>query len=145
MLNIWWLLTFAMLVLLGLLGIASWLKTRQPNLSQQIGKLESVEGVIGLIGLIWGIVLLLRWISALGAFGYVPGLMLISLLVALAVLGLSLILALPQLRSLIGSSDVNAKLSDLAGKLAPHKMVLGIVCLVLALYMLVSLGGMRVF
>jgi len=145
MLNIWWLFTFVMLVLLGILGIASWLKTRQPNLSQQIGMLESVEGIIGLIGLVWGIVLLLHWISALGVFGYMPGLMLISLVIALAITGLSLILALPQLKTMIGANDFTNKLSQLTSTLAPHKMILGIVCLVFALYMLLSLAGMRAF
>jgi|SRR5579859_3734817 len=140
------LVTFIMLALLGILGIASWLKTRQPNLRDSLGKLESVEGIIGLVGLIWGIVLLLEWISGIGAFRYLPGLMLILLLQALAIIGLSLILALPQLKSILGSSDFTTKLSDLAGRLAPHKMILGIVCLVLALFTLVyRSGGVRLF
>lgn len=143
--NLSFLVTLTMLVLLGILGIASWLKTRQPNLSDGLGKLESVEGIIGLIGLIWGIVLLLEWISGIGAFRYVPGVMLILLVEALAIAGLSLILALPQLKSMLGSSDFTNKLADLTGKLAPHKMVLGIVCLVLALYALLSRGGLRMF
>jgi hypothetical protein len=143
--SLFFLVTFAMLVLLGILGIASWLKTRQPNLRDSLGKLESVEGIIGLIGLIWGIVLLLRWISALGAFGYVPGLMLIMLVETLAIIGLSLILALPQLKGMLGSGDVTNKLGELTARLAPHKMVLGIVCLVFALYSLVSAGSMRIF
>ena len=41
------------------------------------------------------------------------------------VIALSLILALPQLRSLIGSNDFTNKLAQLAGKVAPYKMVLG--------------------
>jgi len=143
--SLFFLVTFALLVLLGILGIASWLKTRQPNLGDSLGKLESVEGIIGVIGLIWGIVLLLQWISGFGAFRYVPGMMLILLVEALAIIALSLILALPQLKSILGSSEFTTKLSDLAGRLAPHKMVLGIVCLVFALYSLVSLGGVRMF
>jgi hypothetical protein len=138
----WTLLTLVLLLLLGVLGIASWLKTRQPNLSQQIGKLEAVEGVIGLVGLVWGLVLLLRWLESLG---YYHSLNLVSLIIALALLSLSLILALPQLRSMIGSNDFTSRLSQLAGKLAPYKMVLGVVCLVLALYLLLSFSGMRAF
>src|SRR6478752_6022635 len=67
-----WLLDLILLILLGVLGIASWLKGRQPKLGSQLGPLEGVAGWIGLAGLIWGIVLLLRWISALGIFGFAP-------------------------------------------------------------------------
>jgi hypothetical protein len=55
-----WLLDVVLLVLLGVLGIASWLKSNQPKVAGQLGPIEGVAGWIGLIGLIWGIVLLLR-------------------------------------------------------------------------------------
>ncbi len=132
-----WLLDLILLILLGILGIAAWLKTQQPKLGAQLGPLESVSGWIGLVGLIWGIVLLLRWIAALGAFGYAPGMMLIALVVALVISALSLILALPVLRSLLGSNDFTNRMADVAGKLGPYKVGLGFACLVLALYSIV--------
>jgi uncharacterized protein YacL len=135
-----WLVSLILLVLLGLLGIASWLKSRQPNLNQQIGQLESIEGWVGIVGLIWGIVLLLRWLSALGLFGYAPGMMIISLLTALVVIALSLILALPQLKTLFGSNDFTGKMGDLASRLGPYKVGLGFACLVLALYSLLAMA-----
>jgi hypothetical protein len=132
-----WLLDLVLLILLGILGIASWLKTRQPKLGGQLGPLESVSGWIGLIGLIWGVILLLRWIGAVGAFNFAPGMMLIALAVALVVTALSLILALPVLRSLLGSNDFTNKMAQLADKLGPYKVGLGFACLLLALYSLV--------
>ena len=132
-----WLLDLILLILLGVLGIASWLKGRQPKLGGQLGPLEGVAGWIGLVGLIWGIILLLRWIAALGAFSFAPGMMLIALVVALVISALSLILALPTLRTLLGSNDFTNKMADLAGKLGPYKVGLGFACLILALYSLV--------
>jgi hypothetical protein len=132
-----WLLDLVLLILLGILGIASWLKTRQPKLGGQLGPLESVSGWIGLVGLIWGVILLLRWIGAVGAFNFAPGMMLIALAVALVVTALSLILALPVLRSLLGSNDFTNKMAQLADKLGPYKVGLGFACLLLALYSLV--------
>ena len=137
-----WLVSLIMLILLGVLGIASWLRGRQPNLGGQLGQLESVSGWIGLVGLVWGIVLLLRWLSSIQFFSYAPGFVLIALAVALVVTALSLILALPQLKTLFGSNDFTNKLGDLAGKLGPYKVGLGFACLVLALYTL--LGALRV-
>jgi hypothetical protein len=132
-----WLIDLVLLILLGILGIASWLRTQQPKLAGQIGPLESVSGWIGLAGLVWGIILLLRWISAIGAFSFAPGMMLIALAVALVISALSLILALPTLRSLLGSNDFTNRMAELATKLGPYKVGLGFACLVLALYSLV--------
>ena len=140
-----WILDLILLVLLGVLGIASWLKGRQPKLGGQLGPLEGVAGWVGLAGLVWGIVLLLRWISALGVFSIAPGSMLILLAVALVILSLSLILAASTLRSLFGSNGFTNSMSDLAGKLAPYKVGLGFACLVLALYTLLTVAGVRLF
>jgi hypothetical protein len=141
-----WLLNLILLILLGVLGIASWLKSRQPNLNEQLGKLEAVEGWIGLAGLVWGIVMLLQWLSvASSIFRYAPGFGLIGLITILIILALSLILGLPQLRTLVGSNDFTNKLAQLTGKLGPYKVGLGFACLVLALYTLINLASYRGF
>jgi len=132
-----WLIDLLLLILLGILGIASWLKSSQPKIGGQLAPLESISGWVGLVGLIWGIILLLRWIAALGAFSFAPGMMLIALVVALVISALSLILALPTLRTLLGSNDFTNRMADLAGKLGPYKVGLGFACLILALYSLV--------
>jgi hypothetical protein len=140
-----WLLDLILLLLLGVLGIASWLKSNQPKLGGQLGPLEGIAGWIGLVGLVWGVVLLLRWISALGVFGFAPGAMLIALVVALVIIALSLILALPTLRSLFGSNAFTKTMADVEAKVAPYKVGLGFACLVLALYTLLTVAGLRLF
>jgi len=140
-----WLVNLVLLVLLGILGIASWLKTRQPNLGAQLGKLEAVEGWIGLVGLVWGLVMLLQWLQFLSIMSYAPIRALISLASVLVVIALSLILGLPQLRSLIGSNDFTNKLAELTGKLGPYKMALGCACLVLAASTLIAMAGVSTF
>ncbi len=141
-----WLINLILLILLGVLGIASWLKSRQPKLNAQLGKLEAVEGWIGLAGLIWGIVMLLQWLSvASSIFRYAPGIGLIGLVTILIILALSLILGLPQLRTLVGSNGFTNKLAQFTGKLGPYKIGLGFACLVLALYTLINLASYRGF
>lgn len=126
-----------LLILLGVLGIAGWLKSRRPEVGAQLGQLQAVEGWIGLIGLIWGLVLLIRWITALQYIGYAPGVMVVALVSALVIAALSLILSLPLLRSLIGENAFTKKLGELTAKMQPFKVGLGAACLVLALYSLV--------
>lgn len=132
-----WLLTLILLVLLGLLGIADWLKSRRPDTGRHLQPIEQYEGFIGTAGLVWGILLLLRWLSRLGVMSS-SGAMLVSLLTALIVIGLSLILALPMLRSMFGTGEFMAKVAHLADRLLPYKLGLGFACLVLALYALLN-------
>ena len=135
-----WLLDLILLILLGVLGIASWLKGRQPKLGGQLGPLEGVAGWIGLVGLIWGIVMLLQWLQGLEAIRYFPGVMIVGLVMILVVVALSLILSMPVLRSLFGANNFTTKLAEFSGKLMPYKVGLGFACLVLAIYLLTTLS-----
>jgi hypothetical protein len=132
-----WFLTLILLVLLGLLGIMDWLKARNPDTARHLQPLEQFEGVIGTAGLVWGILLLLRWLARLGA-NFLSGGMLVTLVTAAVVIALSLILALPMLRSMFGEGDFMAKVARAVDRLLPYKLGLGIACLVLALFMLVN-------
>ena len=65
--------------------------------------------------------------------------MLVTLLTALVVIALSLILALPLLRSIFGSGDFMAQgFAALTDRMLPYKIGLGFACLVLALYSLLG-------
>jgi hypothetical protein len=133
-----WLLTLLLLVLLGLLGIADWLKAKNPETGRHLQPLEQFEGLIGVAGLVWGLLLVLRWIAHIGSMFILSGVGLVALLTAAVVVAISLILALPMLRSMFGESDFMAKLGHVVERLLPYKLGLGIACLVLALFMLVN-------
>lgn len=133
-----WLLTLVLLILLGLLGIAGWLKAQRPDAGRTLQPLEQFEGWIGVVGLVWGLLLLLRWLSALGVMDAPSGAMLVALLTSLVVIALSLILALPLLRSMFGSGDFMTRVSRLTDRVLPYKIGLGFACFVLALYSLLG-------
>ena len=132
-----WFLTLILLVLLGLLGIADWLKSQRPDAARHLQPIEQFEGYIGAAGLVWGLLLLLRWLSRLGVMLSSVA-MLVSLLTSLVVIALSLILALPLLRSMFGEGEFMAKIARLTDRLLPYKLGLGFSCLVLALYSLLN-------
>jgi hypothetical protein len=132
-----WLLTVLLLILLGLLGIAPWLKARRPDASNHLQPIEQFEGPIGAAGLILGLLLMLRWLSRLGVMAS-AGAMLVTLLTAGVMIALSLILGLPLLRSMFGDGEFMAKVSRLVDRLLPYKIGLGFACFVLALYALVG-------
>jgi sorbitol-specific phosphotransferase system component IIBC len=84
------------------------------------------------------LLILLRWLSALRLMYYAAGASLVMLLTALVMIALSLILALPLLRSMFGSGNFMDKVSRFVGRLAPYRIGLGFACLVLALYSLLG-------
>ena len=134
-----WVLSLILLILLGLLGIASWLRATQPKFAAQLAPVENVGGWIGLVGLVWGIVMLLQWLQVLSYLSAAPVRALIGLASLLAVIALSLILALPTLKQLLGANDFTNKMAELADKLSGFKVALGFACLVLAALSLVSM------
>ena len=126
-----------MLIALGLLGIASWLRQRQPQVSGPLAQLESIGGWVGLIGLIWGLLMLIRWVLAIDALAAAPMMMIIALASALSITALSLILAMPTVKTLAGRNNFTRNLERSAAKLGPFKVILGAVCLGLAVIGLV--------
>lgn len=131
--------TLILLILLGFLGIAGWLRARQPDAGKALAPLETASGWIGLIGLIWGLFLLLRAISWIGAMlRYAPVAWLLLVLTALVISAISLILVAPLLRQLLGSNGFTSGLSRLAGSLEPLRVALGVASLALALWSLLN-------
>ena len=134
-----WIVGLLVLIALGLLGVASWLAARQPSMGGPLRQLQGIEGWVGIVGLVWGLLGLFNWIRGLSLLAAAPVMMLVGLASVLVVLALSLILALPLLKSWMGSGGATDALSGLSGRLAPHKMVLGFVCLGFAAYTLVRM------
>lgn len=132
-----WIVSLLLLIALGLLGIASWLRQRAPQASGPLAQLESIGGWVGLVGLVWGLWSLLLWISAIGVLASAPLMMIVGLASVLAMLALSLILAMPMVKKLAGSNDFTNKLEQTAAKCGPFKVILGAVCLGLAIWTLV--------
>ena len=133
------LVTLVLLILLGILGIAALLREKNANLAGPLNQLQSVEGWIGLVGLIWGIIGVLHLLSALSLLRYAPFAFIVGLITQLVVIALSLILSVPALKTLIGENGFTRGLADASAKLAPFKAILGVVCLVLALWLLVQI------
>lgn len=132
-------LSLLLLVVLGILGIAAWLRARRPDLDGPLKKLETVEGWVGIVGLVLGVLGLLAWLSAFAALAAAPLTMLLGLASTLVVLALSLIFAMGLLGTMLGESSFRTTLVNLSIRLAPFKMALGIACLAFAAYSLLRM------
>lgn len=131
-----WIVSLLLLIALGLLGIASWLRQRKPDSVGPLAQLEGIAGWVGLVGLIWGVLLLVNWVLSIGAMAAAPLMMIIALASAFTITALSLILAMPVVKTIAGSNDFTRKLEQTAAKFGPFKVILGAVCLGLAAWTL---------
>ena len=131
-----WIVSLLLLIVLGVLGIASALRGKRPELDGALRSLEGVEAWIGVVGFAWALLGIVQWVLAIGALAAAPVAMIIGLASLLVILSLSLLLALPLLRGWVGAAQ-GAKLAEVSTKLAPFKATLGALCLVSAAYSLV--------
>jgi len=138
------LISLLLLVALGVLGIASWLKAKRRAATGNLGALESAESLVGAFGLVWGIVSLLQVLPMLSAFSSAPLLVLIAIASVAVELAISLLLALPLVQKGLGASAAADTLANLANKLTPFKVALGFACLALAAISLLGMLGIHV-
>jgi hypothetical protein len=131
-----WIVSLLLLIVLGVLGIASAVRGKRPELDGALRQLEGVEAWIGVVGFAWALLGIVQWVLAIGALAAAPVAMLIGLASLAVILALSLLLALPLLRGWVGAAQ-GAKLAEASAKLAPFKTTLGALCLVSAAYSLV--------
>lgn len=134
-----WIVSLLLLVVLGVLGIASAVRAKKPELDGALKQLESIEAWIGVVGMAWALLGLVQWILAIGALAAAPVTMLVALASTLVILALSLILALPLMKSWIGAAQ-GAQLTEVSAKLAPFKSMLGALCLASAVYTIVRIA-----
>jgi hypothetical protein len=135
-----WLFQVVLLLLLGLIGCAGWIRRRRPSAGEPLRQLESVEGWIGLVGLVWGLVLLIRWLASLGLVVMYPLVVLFGLVTVLVVLALSFAFVGPLLGALLGEHPARAHVDRVHRELDPHRVELGFACLALAAYTLVRVA-----
>lgn len=131
-------LNVILLILMGALGVAGWLKSRSPQLAGPMAAITGVEGWIGLVGLVWGLYSLINLLLHLGLVTVAPLSFIIGLASALVVIALGLLLSLSMLKQFT-SGATSRNLSLLAARVAPFKMLLGFICLGLAAYSLIRL------
>jgi len=134
-----WVVTVLVLLAGGLLGASNIVLGKRPDAKPLIDKLTPYQGYIGVILLIWGVIDLINFLRALGAFGAAPFLMLIFLLVVVCELGLGFLLGYGLIMKFVGgkSPEATAKAEQVRAKLLPYQGPLGLTAIVLVVVYLI--------
>lgn len=122
------------LLLIGILGAANLIIARLPAAKEYIAKIAPYQGWIGLVSIIlgaWSIFDLLipsiRWMTDFPLRGVLG----IATTVVLLLLGF--LLGLGMIKTFVKDPQTQAKLDQMAAKLAPYQGIMGIIAIVLAI------------
>jgi hypothetical protein len=126
-------IALAVTIIAGLLAAAPAILGKSTGSGGLIGKLKPFEAIIGLVALaiaVWGLIGIL---GALGAvFSSLRGIA--DLISTVSLLGVGFLLSMPILGPALGQGGAN-----LAAKLNPYKILMGLICLAAAALAIISL------
>jgi hypothetical protein len=141
------LITPLLLIVGGILAISGLIISKKPDAKAMIDKLTPYQAFIGVAMLACGIWWILKWMGFLtDAFRLKPlfGVSLWGVIICSVLLGF--LFGMPQIAKWIpGESAAEAKAADLAKKVAPFQVILGLVGLACALlYLLFRFNIMKI-
>ena len=119
-----------LLIAAGILAASALIIAKKPSAAELINKLSPYQATIGVVLLAWN----LYWFFHIGpgllfkSLGSLPGITLFAMIASGLVLGF--MFGMPQIAKWIpGESNAEAKASQLAKKLAPFQILIGIVAI----------------
>ena len=131
--------TFAALLVLGVVCASNLIIARKPDAKELIGKIAPYQGWIGAISALWGAWWLIHWILNMGAMMTWPILGITWLANSLLLLGLGLLCGVGVLKTFVKTPAATEKLDLTVSKLAPYQGILGLVGIGVAIWTILDL------
>jgi hypothetical protein len=131
--------TFAALLVLGVVSASSLIIARKPDAKELIAKVAPYQGWIGAISALWGAWWLINWILNVGAMMTWPILGITWLANSILLLGLGLLCGIGVLKTFIKAPAAAEKLDLTVAKLAPYQGILGLVGIGVAVWTILDL------
>ena len=131
--------TFAALLVLGVVSASSLIIARKPDAKELIAKVAPYQGWIGAISALWGAWWLINWILNVGAMMTWPILGITMLANAILLLGLGLLCGIGVLKMFVKAPAATEKLDLTVAKLAPYQGILGLVGIGVAVWTILDL------
>jgi hypothetical protein len=130
--------TFAALIVLGVLGAANLIIARKPDAKELIAQIAPYQGWIGAISALWGAWWLVHWVLNMKFYLTYTVLGITFLANGLLLLALGLLFGVGVLKSFIKEPKAVEKLDLTVSKLSPFQSKLGIAAIVVALWTMID-------
>jgi hypothetical protein len=131
--------TFAALLVLGVVCASNLIIARKPDAKELIAKVAPYQGWIGAISALWGAWWLINWILHVGVMMTWPILGITWLANSILLLGLGLLCGIGVLKTFIKAPAATEKLDLTVAKLAPYQGVLGLIGIGVAIWTILDL------
>jgi hypothetical protein len=131
--------TFAALLVLGVVSASSLIIARKPDAKELIGKIAPYQGWIGAISALWGTWWLINWILHVGVMMTWPILGITWLANSLLLIGLGLLCGIGVLKMFVKAPAATEKLDLTVAKLAPYQGILGLIGIGVAIWTILDL------
>jgi len=137
--------TFASLLVLGVVCASSLIIARKPDAKEVIAKIAPYQGWIGAVSALWGAWWLLNWILHAGVMMKAPIIGVTWLADSLLLLGLGLICGVGVLKSFIKAPAATEKLDQTVSRLMPFQGKLGLAAIAVAIWTVVDLYLLKIY
>jgi len=127
------------LAVLGILAAPNLIISKKPEAKEIIAKMVPYQGWIGAVSAVYGLIQVIRFLTHMSIFQYIPVGALTWLASGLLQLGLGLLLGIGVIKSFVGSEEAKAKMDDMIAKLAPKQGMLGLLGIIVGLWTIVYL------
>jgi len=131
--------TFAALLVLGVVCASNLIIARKPDAKELIAKVAPYQGWIGAISALWGAWWLINWILNVGVMMTWPILGITWLANSILLLGLGLLCGIGVLKTFVKAPAATEKLDLTVAKLAPYQGMLGLVGIGVAIWTILDL------
>jgi hypothetical protein len=131
--------TFAALLVLGVVCASNLIIARKPDAKELIAKVAPYQGWIGAISALWGAWWLINWILNVGVMMTWPILGITWLANSILLLSLGLLCGIGVLKTFVKAPAATEKLDLTVAKLAPYQAILGLVGIGVAVWTILDL------
>jgi hypothetical protein len=125
------------LVVLGILAAPNFIIAKKPEAKEIIAKLVPYQGWIGAVSAVYGIIQVIRFLTHMRIFDYMPIGALTWLASGLLLLSLGLLLGIGIIKSFVSSEDAKVKMNNMIAKLAPKQGTLGFLSIIIGLWVII--------
>ncbi|MBN1435395.1 hypothetical protein JW921_11600 [Candidatus Fermentibacterales bacterium] len=122
------------LIVLGVLAAPNLVISKKPEAKEILDKLVPYQGWFGAVTAVWGVIQVIRFITNLDWFDFIPVLMITWLVMSLLSIGLGILLGIGVIKTFVKSE----KLDELVAKLAPKQGKMGLIAIIVGAWALIA-------
>jgi hypothetical protein len=126
------------LFVIGVLAAPNIIVSRKPEAKEWIDKLVPFQGWMGVISLVWGIVQVVRFLTKLRWFEYIPTAFITWIVYSVCLVAIGILLGMNVIKGFVSNEEAKQKMDNLVTKLAPKQGTFGLISIIVGLWIMID-------